>query len=152
MILTLNGDLLNADADVICQQVNCRNVMGAGLAKAIYTRWPIVKELYHEYCDQIGDPFALLGAVQIIRSPGLPFDVANIFGQLNYGRQKLCYTSYDALRAAFSEIAHRYKGKTVAFPYGFGCGLAGGDWDMVLSIIGQSLNDCTVVIYRMKRQ
>jgi len=148
MIIFKNGDLLSADADVILQQVNCRNAMGAGLAKSIYTKWPVVKEKYHEYCDQIGDPFTLLGDVQIVRAPELPFDVANVFGQLNYGRQKLCYTSYDALRAAFSELACRYKGKVIALPYGFGCGLAGGDWDTVLSIIDQSFICNTVVIYR----
>lgn len=148
MIICKNDDLLSADADVICQQVNCQNVMGAGLAKAIYTKWPLVKEMYHEYCDQIGDPFMLFGDIQIIRSPELPFDVANVFGQLNFGRKKLCYTSYDAFRAAFTKIAYQYKGKVITLPYGFGCGLAGGDLDTVLSIIDQSF--ISMVLYSIQ--
>ena len=43
MIKTVVGDLLDATEDIIVQQVNCRSVMGSGVAKAIYTRWPEVK-------------------------------------------------------------------------------------------------------------
>ena len=38
MIKTVVGDLLDATEDIIVQQVNCRSVMGSGVAKAIYTR------------------------------------------------------------------------------------------------------------------
>ena len=52
MIETLKGNLLSTSADVICQQVNCRNVMNSGFAKTIYTKYPVVKELYHEFCNE----------------------------------------------------------------------------------------------------
>ncbi len=147
-MIFVHGDLLEANADAICQQVNCRNVMGAGLAREICARWPDVKELYHEYCDECGDPYALLGSVHVVRKHGnMPFDVVNVFGQLNYGRQSVCYTSYNALEAAFLEINSLYRRKTVAFPYKFGCGLAGGDWTLVQELIQDCLTDCEVMIY-----
>lgn len=141
-------DLLNANTDAICQQVNCQNAMGSGLAKTIYTRWPEIKELYHEYCGLVGDPEELLGDVLVIQKHGdVPFDIVNVFGQLNYGRQKVCYTSYDALRRAFQEINRLYRGKTVGFPYRFACGLAGGDWDIVRGLMVTYLTDCNFRVY-----
>ena len=151
MIQIVEGDLLSANADVICQQVNCQNAMGSGLARAIYTKWPIVKEAYHEFCDSAGlrDPYSLLGRVQIIRSRELPFDIANIFGQLNYGRRNVCYTSYDALDVAFQELCFEYGGdKIIAFPYGFGCGLAGGEWTVVQNLIEKHFHSRKTLIYR----
>lgn len=139
---------MKSDADVICQQVNCKNVMGAGLAKAIYTKWPIVKRLYHEFCSEFDSPYDLLGKVQIIRQPEIPFDIANIFGQLNFGRKPVRYTDYNALIAAFAEIHSKYgEDNIIAFPYGIGCGLGGGDWDTVLSIIKECFYDRTIRIY-----
>ena len=147
-MLFIYDDLLNANTDAICQQVNCRNAMGSGLAKAIYTRWPEIKERYHEFCNRVHDPYVLLGSVQVIKKHGsIPFDVVNVFGQLNYGRQKVCYTSYDALRVAFDEINNIYSGKTIGFPYRFACGLAGGDWDIVRGLMKTYLTDCNFRVY-----
>lgn len=36
----IRGDILQSDADIIVQQVNCRDVMGAGLAKQIASQYP----------------------------------------------------------------------------------------------------------------
>lgn len=83
MIKTVVGDLLDATEDIIVQQVNCRSVMGSGVAKAIYTRWPDVKTEYHKFCRRSTSPYDLLGKVQLIDvEPGKA--VANVFGQLNY--------------------------------------------------------------------
>ncbi len=149
MIHIVNGSLLTAEADVICQQVNCKNAMGAGLAKSISTKWPFVKRAYSALCDEVGTPWSLLGRVQIVRSAELPFDVANIFGQLDYGRDGRCYTDYEALNDAFIKLKTQYSpDKRIAFPYGFGCGLAGGDWDTVLSLIDRVFTGRHVYIYK----
>lgn len=37
-----NGDILKSKADIICQQVNCKGAMGAGLAKQIKEKYPKV--------------------------------------------------------------------------------------------------------------
>lgn len=148
MVEYIKGNLLDADADVICQQVNCRSVMGAGLALQISNKYPLVKTSYLTFCEGI-DPQHLLGLVLIVAPPDAPYRVANIFGQLNYGRSKQVYTSYAALAKAFSDLNDRCKGQTLAFPYGFGCGLAGGDWQTVLHLIEKNLQDCTVQIYKL---
>lgn len=145
MIQIMRKDLLQSDADIICHQVNCRNVMGAGVAKAIYTKWPIVKTKYHDFCKDFANPADLLGKIQII-----PVNneqrVINIFGQLNYGRSPgIIYTNYKALEEAFSKINNLYKGKIIAFPYKFGCGLAGGDWSTVETLMLDFLKDCDTI-------
>ena len=104
MIKTVVGDLLDATEDIIVQQVNCRSVMGSGVAKAIYTRWPEVKTEYHKFCRRSTSPYDLLGKVQLIDvEPGRA--VANVFGQLNYGRTAgKVYTDYVALTKAFDQL------------------------------------------------
>jgi len=56
-----------------------------------------------------------------------------LFGQLNYGRQKVRYTDYDALRASLITLKDEAnkQGYTIALPYNIGCGLANGDWAVV---------------------
>ena len=141
------GDLLDAQADVICHQVNCQGVMGSGLAAQIAKRYPDVKDAYLQYCKDQTDPYHMLGNVQLVNPDGAPYRVANVFGQMDYGRQKVRYTSYDALNIAFTNLNRAFKGKTLAFPHGFGCGLGGGDWAHVLLLMEQCFTDCTIKIY-----
>lgn len=147
MFQIIRGDLTETDADYICHQVNCRNAMGSGVAKALYSRWPEVKSEYHKLC-QTASPTELLGKIQVVPLHDLPQSVINVFGQLNYGRSDgVVYTEYPALQKALAEINRTCSGKAVAFPYGFGCGLAGGDWRTVESLMVTYLRDCDVKIY-----
>lgn len=76
--------------------------------------------------------------------------VANVFGQLDYGRNPhKKYTDYVALTNAFNEIRNTYPEQSLAFPYGFGCGLANGDWNIVSQMIETYFGDMDVTIYRL---
>lgn len=147
MIKWKNESILNATETLILQQVNCRNVMGAGLAKQIYTKWPWVKTQYHVYCKN-RDPYDLLGSVNTVRIGNHQW-VGNVFGQLNYGRQKVRYTDYNALEKAFRFISFQVTKFSIAIPYNFGCGLANGDWDTVYSLIEKYFVDNDVTIYKI---
>ena len=146
----IRGDLLEADADIICHQVNCQGVMGAGVAKQIADKWPNVKKEYVKFCNGKKKQ-NLLGEIQLVaanggfQQEGDPL-ILNIFGQLYYGHDGV-YTDYSALTKAFRKMNQLYKGKTLAFPYGFGCGLAGGDWQDVEPMLVRLLPDCDVKIY-----
>lgn len=65
MISIISGDLLQAKEAAICHQVNCQNVMGSGVAKAIFTKWPEVKTEYHRFCNG-RRPRDLLGKIQVV--------------------------------------------------------------------------------------
>lgn len=149
MIEIINGDLLNAEADYICHQVNCRGVMGAGLAKTLSDQWPRVKSDYLSFCSQYSAK-ELLGKAQIVEVDAAPIKgVINIFGQLNYGRSRTQqYTNYMALKEAFSFLNKKLAGETLAFPRGFGCGLANGSWSVVLNLIEENFPNCAIMIYK----
>lgn len=67
----------------ICQQVNCKGVMGAGLAMQICIQWPVVYQRYLEFC--YGNNGNKLGTYQeVLVEPKLY--VVNLFGQNGYGR------------------------------------------------------------------
>lgn len=63
MIKTVEGNILDAEEDIICHQVNCKGVMGAGLAKQIKSKYPNVYKDYKRLCAEQGDD--LLSSVQI---------------------------------------------------------------------------------------
>ena len=90
----------------------------------------------------------MLGEIQIIPLHSKDTAVINIFGQLDYGRQSgVVYTDYEALKKAFIKINQECAFKSVAFPYGIGCGLAGGDWGKVERLMLRYLLDCNVRVY-----
>lgn len=138
-ILQINGNILDATTDVIAHQVNCQGVMGAGLAKQIRDKWPNVFTHYKDYCNRNTDEWGsikdLLGSCQIIEFPDKY--IANLFGQDKYGRDKR-YTNYDAIYTALNNLAVQMMDngiESVAFPYGMSCGLAGGDWRIIMTMI-----------------
>lgn len=146
MVEIISGNILEAHEEFICHQVNCQNAMGAGLAKVLCSKYPSVKRDYHRYCDS-HTPEELLGQYQIV--PVTPSQsVVNIFGQLEFGRKKgKVYTDYNALEQVFSALHEAFPDASFAFPYGFGCGLANGDWHTVLGLIQKHLDTHTVRIY-----
>lgn len=145
MVEYRTGDLLSSDATVICHQVNCQGVMGAGLAKQVRTKYPAVYTKYHWVCNHY-DRYTLLGMVQLVEIAPKRY-VANVFGQYKYGTEKR-HTDYEALRCALSKLGKKFAGSTIALPYNMGCNLGGGDWQTVLSIIEDTLRDCQVYIYK----
>jgi len=147
MIRVVNGDLLEAGSPFICHQVNCRGVMGSGVAKAIRDKYPEVYTQYKRFCSQYkGD---LLGRVQYV-----PTDtgkiVVNLFAQENFGYAGKCYTDYDALRKCLEELRDNIATSTeIAFPYLMGCYRGGGDWNIVYAMLEDIFAAHNVVLYRM---
>lgn len=149
MVKIIEGNLLEADVDIICHQVNCKGVMGAGLAKQIKTLYPEVYTEYYNLCKE-NNPEKLLGVCQQVSCHNGRY-VANLFGQLGYGKNKI-QTDYKALEQALSIVAQRaiqYE-ESVGIPYLLGCGLAGGDWNIVYEIINRLFKDYDkVTIYKL---
>lgn len=148
MIKIVDGDILEATEDIIGHQVNCQGVMGAGLAKQIKDKYPIVYNGYLNYCKN-RNPHELLGEVQLIQVTNEKY-ISNMFAQLNYGRKNINYTDYESLIKCLKylkQLARKYD-KSIALPYGIGCGLAGGDWDIVYEIIEKVFDD-NVTLYKL---
>jgi len=138
----VQGNILDwsGKVDVIGHQVNCFGIMGGGLALQIKNKWPSVFNAYTNFIE--GRLYAgtltresLLGQCQLVPT-GSCF-VANLFGQYDCKPGKR-QTDYTALKLSLTtlkrEMLHRGL-NSVAFPARLGCGLAGGDWGVVQTII-----------------
>ena len=158
MIIHKKCDIFESGADIICHQVNCRGVMGSGVAKQIKDRYPLVFDEYKKWCVE-RTPKALLGCTQFVRlvpsraevKDGEFYGIINMFGQLNYGYDGKCYTSYEALARCFNtvnEFCRDFFDTTpvLAIPYKIGCARGGGDWDKVLSLMEESFTDVVVLV------
>ena len=150
MVKVVYGNLLDSSAKYICHQVNCKGVMGSGVAKQIKEKWPSVFRRYKEKCDMHGGNVdELLGTAQGVRVDGYTV-VVNIFGQVVDGRSGGPYTDMGALKSAFTAIAsHSAPGDTIAMPYRIGCGLGGGDWGKVMDLLTECFKDRHLTLYKL---
>ena len=143
-----NADITTITKGVIMHQVNCQNVMGAGVAKALYTKYPQVKEKFHQLATQsdYNTPAKRFGLAQpVIIDEQLV--IINSFSQLYYGRKKgVVYTDHRALLTNLSKLdAYAKEHKLPAYvPARIGCGLAGGNWSIVEQYIKQH-TDITII-------
>lgn len=145
------GDLLNAKESIIGHQVNCQGVMGSGIAKVLRDRYNTLYPSYKQYCAQHHSPDELLGKCHFVKEGSR--HIANLFGQLDYGRQKnTVYTNYEALRTSLNTLREYavQNQLSVALPYGIGCGLANGDWDVVSETLEEVFANCDVMLYKLE--
>lgn len=155
MIRVVDGNILDTTKNIICHQVNCKGVMGAGLAKQIKSKYPNVYHEYKQLCGNQNIKNKLLGATQFV-DVSTNKTIANLFGQDNYG-VKTRHTDYEAMELCLKSLYSvvntdysKYKDCSIAIPYGIGCGLAGGDWKIVKQMIDDILGECDVTIYKFK--
>ena len=120
------------DIPIVCHQVNCMGVMGAGLAKQIRFKHPQAYKMCLDRCGHDPIPLGEAQFVSAISSDG--YIIANLFGQYSYGTDR-CHTDYDALRSAFQMVKNAFPRSPIRIPYKIGCGLGGGDWATVLTIL-----------------
>ena len=150
----VNGDLLDAHAAYICHQVNCRGRMASGVAGQIRAKYPEAFRAYSERCDgrrSRDDPLEMLGRTQFVRC-GDGVTVINMFSQEGYGRDGGQYTDYEAFRSCLREIHNAVPADAViAMPYGIGCGLGGGDWNIIFELIKEELSDHTVELWKIEK-
>lgn len=134
-------NILDVKEGVIIQQVNCKGVMGAGLAKDIRNKWPIV---YKKYKEREWSP----GDVAFV-SIDTNLYVCNLAGQYHYGREKgVCYTIYEAVELGLTKVNHFCIAQKLQayIPYKMGCNLGGGDWRMVEKIINKVIPNAIICV------
>lgn len=149
MLYYKNGDLLKSDCSVIMHQANCFKTMGAGIAKSIALMYPQAEQVDQDYKALPKDRFGKFTCVTINNGP----TIVNLYGQFNFGRGK--QTEYDKLENAINEfliyaIENNINLSKVGVPYKMGCGLAGGDWEIVKEILVRQSDKHGVNIYTYK--
>lgn len=126
------GNILDIKSGIILHQANCQGVMGAGLALQLKKKWPVVYTDYRTKYERVG---LFLGDIILSRVEGDIF-VASLCTQKFYGRGKV-FTDYECLKNSMKAISTNRM--QIYVPYGIGCGLAGGDWNVVSKIIDEAL-------------
>jgi O-acetyl-ADP-ribose deacetylase (regulator of RNase III) len=143
MIHYVKGNLLDSDCDYICHQVNCQGVMGSGIARQIRERWPEVYESYRDFYENcIWRKQNMLGKVDFAPIYNSRQMVVNMFAQDNCGYDGARYTSYDAFATALHNIDYCVQQRsTIGFPKNIGCGLGGGNWNVISALIEEILGE-----------
>lgn len=123
----IKKDITTVQRGIIAHGVNCKGVMGSGVAKAIKTKWP---EVYKEFKKWEPSP-ELLGKMQLVPVTANVW-VANCFTQESYGRNpSIRYASPEAVMEALREVFRfaAQDDKPIYMPP-IGCGLGGLSWEL----------------------
>lgn len=130
----LNRDITTIKTGIIVHQVNCQKKMGKGLALQLKNKY------FQHYLDFLKKE-PILGDIVVSKiNPQLY--VIGIYGQFDYGYGK-CFTDYEAFEEGIIKVIDISKKENlpVYVPYKIGCGLAGGDWDIILNIL-ETIPNC----------
>ncbi len=150
-----NYDIFEGVWDVFGHGCNCFNVMGAGVAKQVKERYPeafAVDKKTHLYLNPKRETnLELMGRFSMVRyDDDEPEDkrgksIYNLYTQHAYNSLER-QVEYDAVEMALKRMRwdlmndNIYYSAKVAFPK-IGCGLAGGNWDVVKDIIQDVFHD-----------
>ena len=152
MIKIINGNLLNCSQKVIVHQVNCKRVMGSGVALQLRNKYPEVYNSYLKFFNN-NKTVELLGKIDIVNCITDDKIVINMFSQYDFGRDKnKIYTNYSAMKLAFKSIRKYLMDNNInelAMPFNIGCGLANGDWKVVNNLIDEIFEDFNVYLYKI---
>lgn len=146
MLTEYTGDLFTAHADALGHGVNCKGLMGKGIAKAFREQWP---DMYSEY--------RLMCQEELLK-PGLIYPWADKVGPtvINIATQEYpgpdaSYEWVDAgVRNALAYMNQRGL-KSLAIPR-IGCGIGGLEWPLVKDLIEvalQSWPELEVQVYSL---
>lgn len=142
------ANLLDAPEQYICHQCNCvSDGGGAGLAVAIFNKWP--------YADvYTGQSRRSPGTIEIRGNGKDQRFVIALYGQYYPGSSQYPNDAH-AIRekwfqACLDKMLQIPNIKSIAFPWRIGCGIAGGNWETYLKMIEDFSEVCAadVAIYR----
>ena len=144
---TIKGNLLDAfdrgDVDVIAHQCNCFCNMGSGIAPQIAKRYPGAEAVDSATIKGDSDKLGTFTRAIVSRNVnGETIDdgiVYNLYGQYGYGGARV-NTKYESLKQAMQKMQQDLKDENnegiIGLPL-IGCGLGGGDWEVVSKIINE---------------
>ena len=144
MIKFLTGDLLKSDAQALVNTVNTVGVMGKGIALQFKEAFPYNNKVYVQACKEkslapgnmlaVWDSNLLYGRKQIINFP-----------TKTHWRQPSKYEYIEKGLIALKELIKKENITSIAIPP-LGAGNGGLDWNIVKSMISESLNEVDIDI------
>lgn len=133
---------------ILINCVNCQGKYASGIAKTIRDNIPEAYSTYLEFYNKYQISKEMLGNYY------WKGQVIHMAAQEWYGYDKRRYVNYAALAKALYNISIEAKpfkdSITFVIPHYMCCGLAGGDWEIVLEMVEYFLKDFNVVIYKLE--
>jgi len=151
---TISGDVRNPIGNgnkFICHCCNNQNLMGSGVALALFQKWSKVKSEYHSWAKNNPETF-ILGNVQLVWVED-DIGVINMIGQNGIkSESNPIPVKYDALEKCLQKVKLLAKkhNATIHFPEKVSSDRAGGSWDIVQKIIGKELEGLEVIVYKFE--
>jgi O-acetyl-ADP-ribose deacetylase (regulator of RNase III) len=139
------GNIFSLEADALVNPVNCRGVMGAGLAKEFKTRYPECVPPYLAACKsrsmQPGDVLYVHLDVRKNAEPHLVRPAVLLFATKDHWRVPSRREWIDRGLRTIAECYTEWGISTLALP-AVGCGLGGLEWSVVHALIETNLAGC----------
>lgn len=154
IVNTVQGDLIklfeDGEFDLIAHGCNCYHTMGSGVAGQLVKKYPNVLTI-----DRIrtayGDPMKLGNFTMFKPEKDANRYIFNLYTQFDYGTDSR-KVEYAAVRDCFIKLDRSYSfmRKPLAIPM-IGAGLAGGDWNLISTIINKSTPNLDVVVVEFSK-
>lgn len=147
MVKIIDGNLLDFPngIDFIAHSCNTQNVMGAGIARQIKDRYPLAYEAdchaMHE--DEVGLGSYSFAWTDATQTKG----IYNMYSQDKLGGERA--VDYEGFYLALQNVANHIEWQdkhddeisSLGLPWMISCGLAGGSWNVIFSMINDILVD-----------
>lgn len=122
MLEIIKKDITTASKGVLLNGVNCQRVMGSGVAKAYFSKWPQVRDQYMLWDKRKMN----LGKFDPVEIEPDTLYVGNCWTQEFYGSDGKEYADYNAIMSAVSAASiFAYDKKLDIYTPWIGCGLGG---------------------------
>lgn len=144
--------LLDGKVDFLMHCCNAQGIMGAGIARQIKEEFPSAFQRYAKYCETGRKGSWLLG------NNVIECGVINAIAQLNMGVNER-QVHYGALAKCIADLHENkvirnagmgMRPTRIAVPYGMGCGLAGGDWQVVKELLEAKPSFISIIVYKLE--
>lgn len=150
----------NSNYRVIAHVCNDQGLMGGGVAKALYTKWPRVKEKYLRFCEVHDNPLGInCWVTSVEKSESKVTHVLNMIAQHKIrvrrnengiavgedGRPPLRYGALAKCMFGLNDVFNKDDDVEIHCPK-FGSDLAGGNWSVIESMIEEIWRDFRVVV------
>ena len=146
MIKITNGDIIQkfktGEYSGLIQGCNCFNTQNSGIAGQLRSEFP---EAYQADLKTVRGDRSKLGTFS---SATTEFGfIYNCYTQFRYGNDGNRYLDYEALYMSLELVRnrHRFEREGLLIPK-IGCGLAGGNWNIVRTMIFEIFSDKNVTL------
>lgn len=144
MVKVIEKDIFEAPIDILVHQANCFHTMGGGIAAVIKEKYPQAYEA--DLKTPYGD-VSKLGTYSVAKlrvGPYLKY-IVNLYSQFNFD-SKSRQTDYEhfysgLLRLKTNLVIKHQDSLKIGIPYGVGCGLGGGNWRIIQTMIEEVFAD-----------